>query len=254
MSVTHLVIPDAHAHPDYHNKRFGWLGQLVADVKPDKVIMLGDWADMPSLCSYDKGTKGYEGRRYKKDIEAAIDAQERFFGPIRAAKKKLPEFWMLEGNHEHRIDRAVSYNAAELDGIISQDDLMYEDFGWNYVRYRGSTPGIEVIDGIAYAHFFASGIMNRPIGGVHPAYQIVTKQFMSCTQGHTHTTDYCVRTAANGNHLQGLVAGVYQDYEADFAGEANSLWWKGVVVKRNVRNGMYDPEWISLDAIMEAYA
>jgi hypothetical protein len=50
-----------------------------------------------------------------------------------------------------------------------------------------------------------------------------------------------------------MIAGVYQDYYADYAGEANQLWWKGVVVKRNVSNGTYDPEWIGLDAIRKAY-
>lgn len=252
--MKHLIIPDSHAHPDFHNRRYTWLGRLIVDLKPDKVISIGDWADMPSLCSYDKGTKGYEGRRYKKDIDAAIDAQVKMFAPIKAAKKKRPEFIMLEGNHEHRIDRAISADAAHLDGIISQDDLMYEDFGWEYVRYNGSTPSIKVVDGIAYAHFFTSGIMNRPIGGLHPAASLLTKQYMSCVQGHTHTTDYSVRTRADGKMMHGLICGVYQDYFADFAGEANNLWWKGVVVLNNVQDGSFDPQWIGMDTIRKEYA
>lgn len=252
--TSHLIIPDSHAHPDYHNKRFNWLGELIVDLKPDVVINMGDMSDMPSLCSYDKGTKGFEGRRYHKDIQSVLDAQERMFAPIKRAKKKRPRFVMLEGNHEHRIERAISTDAAHLEGIISLDDLQYEDFGWEFVKYNGSTPGIIEIDGIAYAHYFTSGIMGRAMGGVHPAYQLLTKQFMSCTQGHTHTTDYCVRTAANGRMIMGLVAGVYQDYFADFAGEANELWWKGVIFKQNVEKGQYDPQWISMEAIKKAYA
>ena len=251
--TSHLVIPDAHAHPDFHNKRFDWLGNLVCDLRPDKVIMLGDWVDMPSLCSYDKGTKGFEGRRYKHDCDSGIDAQERFFSPIRKRKKKLPWFLMMQGNHEYRIDRAIDSDAARLDGIISQEDLKYEDFGWEYIRYAGSTPAVKVVDGIAYAHYFTSGVMGRPIAGVHPAFQLLSKQFMSCTQGHVHTTDYSVRTNAAGRFVQGLVAGVYQDYFSDFAGEANNLWWRGVVFKDNVENGQYNPRWISLDSIRKEY-
>jgi hypothetical protein len=254
LGKSHLFVPDPHATPDHHNKRFSWLGQLVVDLKPDVVICAGDWADMNALCSYDKGTKGYEGRRYKQDINAAIDAQERFFDPIKRAKKKLPRFVMLEGNHEHRIERSISLDAAHLDGVISQDDLAYEDFGWEYVRYEGSTPGIIVIDGIAYAHFFTSGVMNRAISGTHPAYQLLVKQFMSCTQGHAHVLDYCVRTNADGNHIRGLVAGCYLDYEPDYAGVANDLWWRGVVFKKDVQDGSYEPTFISLDQIREAYA
>lgn len=250
---THLVIPDAHAHPDYSNDRFDWLGKLVCDIKPDHVVMLGDWADMPSLCSYDKGTKGFEGRRYSKDVETAVRAQEIMFEPIKRQKKRLPKLWMLEGNHEYRIKRAINANHHQLDGIISPRDLMYQDFGWEYIEYEGSTPGHLFLDGVCYAHYHVSGIIGRPIGGIHAAYQLLIKGLTSCTQGHTHTMDYCVRTSAQGRHMMGLVAGVYQDYDADFAGVANELWWRGVIVKRNVEGGTYDPQFISLDAIRKEY-
>ncbi len=250
---THLIIPDSHAHPDHNNDRFEWLGRMVVDVKPDAVIMIGDWADMPSLCTYDTGTKGFEGKRYKHDIEAAVDAQERFFAPIKAAKKKRPKFYMLEGNHEHRITRAINSNAAHLDGLMSMSDLRYKRFGWRVVDYNGGTPGVVVIDGVAYAHYFTSGVMGRPIGGMHPGYQLITKQYQSCTQGHVHTTDYCVRTNAAGRNLHGLVVGCYQDYHADWAGEANALWWRGVIVKRAVRAGEYDPQWYGIEEVKRRY-
>jgi hypothetical protein len=65
-----LVIGDPHAHPDYDNDRFTDLGRFIVKARPDMVVCIGDMADMPSLSSYDRGTKGFEGRRYKKDIEA----------------------------------------------------------------------------------------------------------------------------------------------------------------------------------------
>lgn len=251
--TTHLVIPDPHAHPDHDNNRFTLLGNLCADLRPDHVICIGDWADMPSLCSYDRGTKGFEGRRYKKDVESSIDALENFFAPLKHRKKKLPKFWMLIGNHEHRIIRAINADPYQLDGTISLSDLSYSEYGWEVVHYYGNSPGIISIDGVAYAHFFTSGVMGRPIGGEHPAYQMLTKQFTSTTAGHIHTTDYSVRTSANGNHIQALVSGCYIDYFANWAGEANKLWWKGVIFKDNVENGMYDPRWISMKAIVNEY-
>lgn len=250
--TSHLVIPDAHAHPDYNNDRFTWLGKLIADLKPDHVINIGDWADMPSLCTYDKGTKGFEGRRYRKDIGSAVDAQERMFAPINARKRKKPEFWALIGNHEHRINRAVSHDAV-LEGTISLDDLQYKEFGWKVVPYRGATPGHLSLDGVTYAHYFTSGIMGRPIGGVNPAYQLVTKYGHSCTQGHTHTFAYYHR-GNPVNECTGLVVGVYQDWQADFAGQANDMWWRGVVFCDNVENGVYDMRQISLDSIRKAYS
>ena len=70
-----LIIPDGHAHPDYDNERFRALGKFIIKEKPEYIVCLGDLADLPSLSSYDRGTKGFEGRRYRKDVESVINAQ-----------------------------------------------------------------------------------------------------------------------------------------------------------------------------------
>lgn len=250
--MRHLIIPDAHATPDHNLLRFVWLGNLIADLKPDVVICLGDWADMPSLSSYDVGKRAFEGRRYKDDVMCAIEAQELMFNPINKRKKKRPRFIMLEGNHEQRIRRAIN-DDAKLEGTMSPGDLAYEKFGWEYVEYRGSTPGVIQVDGIAYAHYFTSGVMGRPIGGVRPAYTLLQKQHMSCTQGHIHTFDMCIQTTGDDRKIMGCVAGVYTDEELSYAGNANDLWWRGVVLKDNVQNGVYDAHMISLHSIKKEY-
>ena len=43
---THLILPDSHAHPDYSNDRYTWIGKLIMDIKPDVLINIGDTADM----------------------------------------------------------------------------------------------------------------------------------------------------------------------------------------------------------------
>lgn len=248
MSKTHLVIPDSHAHPDYHNKRYTWLGKLIVDIKPDVVIDIGDWWDMASLCSYDKGTKGFEGRRYKRDIEAGIEAQDRLKEPLRRAKRKLPRFVRTLGNHENRINRVVE-NDAVLEGTISLKDLQSKEYGWEEIPFL--TP-IE-IDGIDYCHYFTSGVMGKPIGGIHGAHSLLTKRHKSSTMGHTHTFDHKVHSTGN-HHIHGMVCGVYQDYYADYAGPANGMWRSQVVVKRGVENGNYDFETISLERIKREYS
>lgn len=249
---THLVIPDQHAHPEHNNNRADWLAQLIIDVQPDVVINIGDAADMPSLASYDKGKRAFQGRAYKKDIDAHLDFQERLWSPVKARKKKLPYRIFIEGNHEHRIERALDL-APELVGTIGFGDLETSSFYNDTVRYQGGTPGVIEVDGIHYSHFFVSGVMGRPIGGEHPAYSLISKQFTSCTAGHLHTVDYSVRTTVGGNKVHGLVCGVYQDYDSPWAGEVNHLWWRGVVIKRNVSNGSYDPEFVSIEALKNEY-
>jgi len=52
----------------------------------------------------------------------------------------------------------------------------------------------------------------------------------------------------------GLVMGVYQDYDSGWAGESNRLWDRGIVIKRNVANGKYDPEFVSIERLKKEYA
>lgn len=252
MSKTHLIIPDSHAHPKHHNKRAEWLGKLINDIKPDVVVHLGDSADMPSLSSYDRGTKAFQGRNYRADIDAHLDFNDRLWDTVRSAKRKLPVRYFFEGNHEHRITKAINLQ-PELEGAISFDDLELERYYDEIVPYNGRSPGVLSVDGISYAHFFISGVMGRPLGGTHPAYSILSKGHGSATAGDLHLLSYEVQTGIGGKRIQGLVAGCYQDYDADWAGEANKLWWRGVIVKRNVENGNYDPSFISLAALKKEY-
>lgn len=252
MSKTHLIIPDSHAHPKHHNKRAEWLGKLINDIKPDVVVHLGDSADMPSLSSYDRGTKAFQGRNYRADIDAHLDFNDRLWDTVRSAKRKLPVRYFFEGNHEHRITKAINLQ-PELEGAISFDDLELERYYDEIVPYNGRSPGVLSVDGISYAHFFISGVMGKPLGGTHPSYAILSKGHSSATAGDLHLLSYNVQTGIGGKTLQGLVAGCYQDYDADWAGEANKLWWRGVIVKRNVENGNYDPSFISLAALKKEY-
>ena len=249
---THLIIPDPHAHPDYDNSRADLLAKLIKEVKPDVVINLGDVCDFPSLSAYDKGKRSFVGRSYRRDVEAALDFEERLWGPVRRSKKKLPRRVILEGNHEHRIEKALDLH-PELADTISLKDLEWDRYYDEQVLYEGNTPGTINIDGVNYAHFFISGVMGRAISGEHPAYSLIVKQYESCTAGHLHVLDFCERTTARGRKIQGLIAGVFQDYEAPWAGEVNHLWWRGCVIKRNVENGTYDPEFVSLDRLRKEF-
>jgi hypothetical protein len=254
-----LVIPDSHATPHFNNTRFDILGKFILDTKPDIIVNIGDMADMSSLCSYDKGKKSFEGRRYKKDVEAVIDAQTRLFAPLKAhneqhkknkKKQYKPSLYLTIGNHEQRINRAVE-SQPELEGTISIEDLKYEEFGWTVIPFLEPL----VIESIAFSHYFIGGVMGRAISGEHPAYSLITKQLQSCIQGHSHLRDFCERTTADGRRIMGLTVGCYLDTDQKeaYAGEANKMWWKGVVILNDVHNGQFEPEFVSIKQLRERY-
>lgn len=248
----HLVVSDLHAHPDHDNKRAEWLGKLILDIRPDVVIVNGDLADMPSLSSYDKGKKSFQGRTYKADIDAHLDFQDRLWGTVRSAKRKMPRRVCTIGNHEQRIDRAIELQ-AELDGTISYDDLELSNWYNDVVPYTGSSPGSITVDGVHYQHYAISGVLGHPISGEHSGYSILSKRHVSSVVGHSHKFDYCVRTRGDGKKIMALDTGCFFDFDLPYAGAANALYWRGACVLDNCVDGVYDLRTISLDAIRREY-
>jgi hypothetical protein len=216
---------------------------------------------MPSLSSYDKGKKSFEGRRYRDDIAAGNDALNVFerslnklTGEEAARTKKAryrPRKYALIGNHEERILRAIN-NQAELEGAIGYDDFLFKQHGWAVVDYMEPL----VLSGVAFSHCFGSGVMNKPISGESPAATLVKKKLHSCVAGHSHLRDFAERTDVTGRRMQGLVAGCFlePDQKESYAGEAQKLWWNGLVYLHDVKDGTFDPEFISMERIVKEYS
>lgn len=252
MIDTLMIIPDQHAISSHNNDRALWLGQLIKDTKPEVVINMGDAADMESLSSYDKGTRAFQGKSYKADIDAHLDFQEKLWGPIKKLKKKMPRKIILEGNHEHRIERALDLS-QELVGTIGFKDFQFDHFYDEVVRYKGQTPGIFKLEDILFAHFFITGVSGRPMGGEHPAHTLITKNKISSVAAHTHLFDYCTQTNIDGQTHNGLVVGCYQDYINDWSGNIGELWRAGITILRNVEKGDFDVQFIGIETLRKEY-
>lgn len=255
---THLVIGDAHAKDGVSNERFLWLGKLIVERKPDVIINMGDWADMPSLCKYEYGKASHEGLTYKKDIAAANDALRLMNYPIRryndgrrAIKEKQynPRLISLLGNHEDRISK-IGNEDSKFQGSFSTDDIKFKEYGWEVIPFLQP---IEV-DGILYCHYFQSGAMGKPLGGRGIARKMIAQNFQSSTVGHGHYLHYDTETKKSGKRFHALEAGCYFEHHENYAGMSNSSWWRGIILKHNVVEGDYDLELIRMDSIKQRYA
>lgn len=232
-----LIIPDAHAHPEYDNDRFCWLGDYIHEVQPDIVVCIGDFADMPSLSLYDKGKRSFEGRRYVRDVSASVEALENlheYGGHVLAEAEK----WIFYGNHEDRINRAAN-DAAQLEGLISVGDLQFKRHGWKEVSFGESAS----IGGIRFSHYFTSGVLGRPIGGCHIGSSLCSKLHQSAVQGHSHLLDHAERTRPDGQKIFGLSVGCYTHPKMieGWNRSTHHTWWRGVVLINELDGeGYYD--------------
>jgi len=256
MSKTVVVYSCAHSDPDVSNIRFKALGKFLYDLKPDMVFDLGDGADMRSLNTYDeKYPKAISSQNYERDIECYNQSQEYLREPFKYHRKKRPYWVGFEGNHEHRIKSYLAKNPrseGEKFGI-SFSHLDTDHWFDDYHEYENSGPAVAMYDGVAYAHYFTSGNSPTATAGIHHAHSVIQNLSCSATCGHSHKRDLHFKDSALPRGNIGLVVGCFKGAEEDWAGQANKGWWHGVVVKRELANGMYEPEFVSLAQIMRAY-
>lgn len=248
-------MPDAQVKPDVPTDHLFYAGQYAVEKKPDIIVCIGDFFDMPSLSSYDKGKKSFEGRRYKNDIEAGKKAMELFLRPIQEEqvrqatnKKKVwqPRLVFTLGNHEQRIERAVE-NQAELDGLISYNDLGLEGMGWEVY------PFLEVvtIEGIAFSHYFVSGVMQRPVTN---ARLMLQKKGMSCVMGHVQLRDIAYAYRADGKQMTGLFVGTFYQHDENYLGPQGNVGKSGIYILHNVVDGDFDEMYVPVHYLKRKYS
>ncbi len=252
--MKHLVIPDVQAKPGVPLDHLRWAGEYIVAKKPDTVVMIGDFADMYSLNLYDAGKKSFEGSRYKADIETAHLAMELLLSPLweynAKAKKNHetrynPRLVLTLGNHEDRITRCVEAD-PKLEGILSLADLGYEQFGWEVIPFLEPV----IIDGVAYCHYFTSGILGKPVTS---AAALVSKKHQSCVMGHVQGRQIAYGTRADGKQITGLfVGGFYQHDEAYLKWQGNKHW-RGLWVLHEVNDGEFDEMPVSMNYLKRKY-
>jgi hypothetical protein len=204
---------------------------------------------MPSLSSYDKGKRSYEGRRYVKDIDAANESLMRFervledYNRANPSTAYNPDKHITLGNHENRIERATELDAM-LDGKLLLSDLQFEDRGWNV------HPFLEVVelDGVSYSHYFVSGAMGRPVSS---AAALLKARGGSATMGHVQKMDVAYHPQTQ---RIGLMCGTCYLHDEAYLGPQGNEAPRQIIVKNEVREGRYDLMAVSLNFLKKRYS
>ena len=249
-----VVVPDTQVKPGVDTSYLKYIGNYIVDKKPDVVVHLGDHWDMPSLSSYDVGKKSFEGRRYVDDVRAGNEGMDLLLSPLeefnekqRKNSKRLyqPRKVFLFGNHENRIERAVN-NDAKIEGVIGYKDL--NTAAWETYNFLD----VVVISGIAFSHYFSSGLLGRPCT---TAAAQLSKKHMSCIAGHQQGYQVATGYKADGTRLTSIIAGSCYTHDEDYLGpQGNKNHWRGILDLRDVQpNGEFDTIPISLKYLEKKY-
>lgn len=238
----HIVIPDVQTKTGVANHHLEWVGNYIVEKQPDVLVCIGDWADMPSLSSYDKGKRSAENMRYQYDIEASKDSMEKLMTPL-AKAGFYPEKHLTYGNHEQRIVR-LSDDQPALHGKLGLEDLGFEEWGWQ------THPFLEVIelDGVEYSHYFTSGAMGRPVSS---AAALLRERQKSATMGHNQAFDFAVHKKTQN---AALFCGCCYLHDEHYLGPQGNNYKRGIIVKHEVDNGRYDLMTVSLDFLKRHYS
>lgn len=248
-----LVIPDTQVKEGVDTSNLKWISNYIVAKKPDAVIHLGDHWDMPSLSSYDFGKKTFEGKRYKKDIEAGnagikllTSSMHEYNDRARKNKEKQykPYMWYLDGNHDFRIERAVN-DDAKLEGTIGMDDRDLSD--WANVPFKQPL----IVNDIAFAHYFETGVAGRPAS---TASALLSKKHQSCIAGHQQGRQIASAFRADGSQITCIIAGSAYLHDEEYMGAQGNKHWRGIIMLHEVDNGSFDESFVSLNFLKKKYS
>jgi len=247
-----LVLPDVQAKEGNDFAFLTAIGNFVLKERPDVWICIGDFADMPSLSHFDRGLRSFEGKRYTKDIWAAREAMDALLKPLydfnaKAKKNKekqyRPRMIMTIGNHEQRIIRATQED-SKLEGLISIDDLPYQD--WETFKFLD----VVNVEGVAFSHYFTSGLMGRPIG---TAQQMLNKLHMSAFAGHQQGRQVAYGKRADGKPLTAIICGSCYEHDEEYLGVQGNNHFRGLYILNDVKDGSFNEVAVPLTTIVANY-
>jgi hypothetical protein len=249
--TTHLIIPDTQVKPGVDTRHLEWIGKYIAEKQPDVIVHLGDHWDMESL-SHWSTKREMEGKRYLADVQAGNEGflklnkallaqQER----QRVWKVKLyqPRKVFLMGNHENRIVRCIEQD-PKLEGFMGLHDL--DTLDWEISPFLSPIN----IDGVRYAHYFYNPMTGKPYGG--QAATRLKNVGHSFVMGHQQTLDVAVRFV-DGEAQWAIIAGACYLHDEGYKGPQGNAHWRGIVMLHEVKDGSFDPMFVSLDFLCRKY-
>ena len=186
--------------------------QVAKELKPDRIIVLGDFADFFALSKYDKNPNRASNLEYEVGLVAeGLDELDAI-----GAKHKQ----YIAGNHEDRLERYLMSSAPELFNLVKLAEILkLKERGWGYTPYKAYYK----LGCIVYTHDLGKA-------GKYAVHAALADAQNSVIIGHTHRLGYIVEGDATGVQKIGFCPGWLGDLSAiDYKHQllANRQWALG---------------------------
>jgi len=219
--------------------------------KPDYIFGMGDFWDMPSLSSYDKGKHSFSENCYFRDVRSGNEAMAEFWQIIQIGFKNdlhwKPVFVFCLGNHEDRITRAKDTTSTEYLEVF--EEIKPDFTNWTHVM-----PFLEpfVLNDVYFAHYFSNEFSPKAIGRAH---LILKNKHISAICGHKQFLDIAENPRGN-KRMMAVINGCsyFPENPCDnYRGPQNHSHFRGSMVARNLFDGMWEAEFRNLQTLWEKY-
>lgn len=205
-----VIIPDTQVRKGVPINHLEAAGNYIVRHKPDYVVCLGDFEDMPSLNKF-ATNKEKEGMRIIDDIAHARNAMDILLKPLndynfkqklQKRKQYKPRMIFTDGNHSSkvRIER-FEQSHPEVTGMMKPID--WSEWGWEVYPFLKPVE----IEGIRFCHYFQNphSPMGAPLGGTID--NMLKNAGFSFVQGHTQGLKMGKHYLSDGTKRIGIVAG-----------------------------------------------
>lgn len=187
--IAYRQYSDGTTDPFHDDEAMSVALQIAKDVKPDRVVMLGDYLDLPSQ------SKHAQEASFANTTQMAVDAG---YGYLRALRELLPhaQIDLLEGNHDRRLQLFTERNAVAAFGLKTPGEewpalsvpklLGLDKLGVNYVS---GWPGnrLPITDQLHCVH----GNKAKSDGNTA---RLMANEFISQIFGHVHRIEQSATT------------------------------------------------------------
>lgn len=177
---------------------------IVADERPDVIVLLGDNLD---LCEFGKYRTS---PAFQRTTQATIDRATVLCAQLRAAAPDAKIVW-LAGNHEERLPNFILDNAAAAFGLRQGQTpeswpVMSVPFLCNFDRY-----GVEYLPGYPASSYWINERLriihgDKVASGGSTAHKYLGNEKVSVIYGHIHRREWAERTRLDYDGAKTIMA------------------------------------------------